>query len=128
MLHVFALEQKQRHFGLNLKDFVTENPAEAEAASSDDASDKFSDGASSLKVCEQEKEQSGEEEVSSMLRLHVNAHIALSYRSLSTFGASGAKILGYKSFHDNPDPGEVSMALLVSCKGLVSYWSPPVDH
>ena len=84
LLHVFALEQKQRHFGLKLKDTVTENPAEAEAAgeittSSDDASDNISEGASSLKVCEQEEEQSGKEEVSSMLRLLVNAHIALPY-------------------------------------------------
>ena len=82
---------------MKLKDSVTENHAEAEAAgeittSSDDASDNISEGASPLKVCEQEKEQSGEEEVSSMLMLHVNAHIALPYKSLSTFWASGAKI------------------------------------
>ena len=61
MLLVFALEQKQRHSGLKSKDSVTENHAEAEAAgeittSSDDTSDNISVGASSLKVCEQEKE------------------------------------------------------------------------
>ena len=101
---------------MKLKDSVTENHAEAEAAgeittSSDDASDNISEGASSLKVCEKEEEQSGEEEVSSVLRLHVIAHFALPYKSLSTSGTSGAKIRGYKSILDSPDLEEVPSSM-----------------
>ena len=120
---------------MNLQDSVTENPAEAEAAreiatSSDDASDNISEGASSLKVCEQEEEQSGEEEVSSVLQLHLIAHIALPYKSLSTCGESWAKIRGYQSIPGNPDVEEVpsSMASLVSWEGLVSSSGPLTTH
>ena len=127
---VFVLEQKQRHFCLKLKDSVTENHAEAEAAekittSSDDASDNTSERASSLKKFVNKKR-------SKVVRKKSAACCGFMWMLILLFptnlfphlGQVGQKSEGLSLFS--------TILILERCPWIYCYlakdWSVPVDH